>query len=38
MDNLELHDLTKQISHLGINNMESLIAFKMVKEDPRINL
>ncbi|NVM35585.1 MAG: Lrp/AsnC family transcriptional regulator [Candidatus Lokiarchaeota archaeon] len=38
-DNLALHDLTKQISHLpGINNMESLIAFKTVKEDPRINL
>lgn len=38
-DNLTLHDLTKQISHLpGINNMESLIAFKTIKEDPRINL
>ena len=38
-DNLALHDLTKEISHLpGINNMESLIAFKTVKEDPRINL
>ena len=37
-DNLALHDLTKEISHLsGINNMESLIAFKTVKEDPRIN-
>lgn len=38
-DNLSLHDLTKEISHLpGINNMESLIAFKTVKEDPRIAL
>ena len=38
-DNLALHDLTKEISHLpGINNMESLIAFKTVKEDPRISL
>jgi len=38
-DNLALHDLTKEISKLhGINNMESLIAFKTVKEDPRINL
>ncbi len=36
-DNLALHDLTKEISHLsGINNMESLIAFKTVKEDPKI--
>lgn len=38
-DNLALHDLTKEISHIpGINNMESLIAFKTVKEDPRISL
>ena len=38
-DNLSLHDLTKEISHLpGINNIESLIAFKTVKEDPRIAL
>lgn len=38
-DNLALHDLTKQISYLpGINNMESLIAFKTIKEDPRINI
>lgn len=38
-DNLTLHDLTKEISKLpGIKNMESLIAFKTVKEDPRINL
>lgn len=38
-DNLALHDLTKEISHLpGINNMESLIAFKTIKEDPRISL
>lgn len=38
-DNLVLHDLTKEISHLpGIKNMESLIAFKTVKEDPRITL
>ena len=38
-DNLSLHDLTKEISHLpGINNMESIIAFKTVKEDPRIAL
>lgn len=38
-DILALHDLTKEISHLsGINNMESLIAFKTIKEDPRITL
>ena len=36
-DNLSLHDLTKEISRIpGIKNMESLIAFKTVKEDPRI--
>ncbi len=38
-DNLALHDLTKEISQIpGIKNMESLIAFKTIKEDPRINL
>ena len=38
-DNMALHDLTKKISHLpGINNMESLIAFKTIKEDPKISL
>ncbi len=38
-DNLALHDLTKEISKIsGIRNMESLIAFKTIKEDPRIAL
>ena len=38
-DNLALHDLTKEISKMpGIKNMESLIAFYTVKEDPRLNL
>ena len=38
-DNLALHDLTKEISKVpGIKNMVSMIAFKTVKEDPRINL
>jgi len=38
-DNLALHDLTKEISHLpGIKDMESLIAFKTIKEDPKISL
>ena len=38
-DNLALHDLTKEISKmLGIKNMESLIAFCTIKEDPRIAL
>ena len=38
-DNLALHDLTKEISKIaGIRNMESLIAFKTIKEDPRIPL
>ncbi|MDX1797399.1 MAG: Lrp/AsnC family transcriptional regulator [Candidatus Lokiarchaeia archaeon] len=38
-DNLALHDLTKEISKMpGIKNMESLIAFCTVKEDPRLNL
>jgi len=38
-DNLSLHDLTKEISQLpGIKNMESVIAFKTIKEDPRIAL
>lgn len=36
-DNLSLHDLTKKISKVpGIKNMLSLIAFKTIKEDPRI--
>jgi len=36
-DNLSLHDLTKEISKLpGIKDMQSLIAFKTIKEDPRI--
>ncbi|MFW9901765.1 MAG: Lrp/AsnC family transcriptional regulator [Candidatus Thorarchaeota archaeon] len=38
-DNLALHDLTKKISKMpGIKNMESLIAFYTIKEDPRITL
>lgn len=38
-NNLALHDLTKEISHLpGIKNMESMIAYKTIKEDPRIPL
>ena len=38
-DNLALHDLTKDISKMpGIKNMESLIAFCTIKEDPRITL
>lgn len=38
-NNLVLHDLTKEISKLpGIRNMESLIAYKTIKEDPRITL
>jgi DNA-binding Lrp family transcriptional regulator len=38
-DNLALHDLTKEISKMpGIKNMESLIAFCTIKEDPRIAL
>ncbi|MFW9876672.1 MAG: Lrp/AsnC family transcriptional regulator [Candidatus Thorarchaeota archaeon] len=38
-DNLSLHDLTKEVSKIpGIKNMESLIAYKTVKEDPRITL
>ncbi len=38
-DNLALHDLTKEISKMpGIKNMESLIAFCTIKEDPRITL
>ncbi len=38
-DNLALHDLTKEISKMpGIKNMESIIAFCTIKEDPRILL
>ena len=38
-NNLALHDLTKEISKMpGIKNMESLIAFYTIKEDPRITL
>ncbi len=38
-DNLTLHNFTKDISTLpGIRNMASIIAFKTVKEDPRIPL
>ncbi len=38
-DNLALHDLTKEISKMpGIKDMESLIAFCTIKEDPRLNL
>jgi DNA-binding Lrp family transcriptional regulator len=38
-DNLALHDLTKEISKMpGIKNMESLISFCTIKEDPRITL
>ena len=36
-NNLVLHDLTKELSKVpGIKNMESLIAFKTIKEDPRL--
>ena len=35
--NLVLHDITKEISKIpGIKNMLSLIAFKTIKDDPRI--
>ncbi|MFX0004531.1 MAG: Lrp/AsnC family transcriptional regulator [Candidatus Hodarchaeota archaeon] len=38
-DNLALHDLTKEISKMpGIKDMESIIAFCTIKEDPRIAL
>ena len=38
-NNLMLHDFTKEISHIpGIKNMYSIIAFKTVKDDPRIAL
>ena len=38
-DNLSLHDLSKEISKLpGIKKMQSMIAFKTIKEDPRIVL
>ena len=38
-DNLALHDLTKDISKMpGIKNMESIIAYFTIKEDPRITL
>lgn len=38
-DNLALHDLSKEISKMpGIRKMESIVAFKTVKEDPRINI
>ena len=38
-DNLALHDLTKEISKMpGIKDMESMIAFCTIKEDPRIAL
>ena len=38
-NNLVLHDITKEISNIpGIKNMLSLIAFKTVKDDPRIAL
>ncbi len=38
-NNLLLHDLTKKISNIpGIKNMLSLIAFKTVKDDPRIDI
>ncbi|MFW9972835.1 MAG: Lrp/AsnC family transcriptional regulator [Candidatus Odinarchaeota archaeon] len=38
-DNLALHDLTKEISKLpGIKDMQSIISFKTIKEDPRITL
>jgi DNA-binding Lrp family transcriptional regulator len=38
-DNLALHDLTKEVSKVpGIKNMESIIAYKTIKEDPRIIL
>ncbi|MFX1390603.1 MAG: Lrp/AsnC family transcriptional regulator [Promethearchaeota archaeon] len=38
-DNLALHDLSKEISKIpGIKKMESIIAFKTIKEDPRIKI
>lgn len=38
-NNLVLHDITKEISLIpGIKNMLSLIAFKTIKDDPRIAL
>jgi len=38
-DNLAVHDLTKKISKVpGIKNMESIIAYCTIKEDPRIVL
>lgn len=37
-NNLALHDLTKSIEMNGITKMVSIIAFKTVKEDPRIDL
>ncbi len=38
-DNLALHDLSKEISKMpGIKKMQSIVAFKTVKEDPRINI
>ncbi|UCC19541.1 MAG: Lrp/AsnC family transcriptional regulator [Promethearchaeota archaeon] len=38
-DNLALHDLTKEISKTpGIKDMQSIISYKMIKEDPRIAL
>lgn len=38
-DNLALHDLSKEIGRMpGIRKTESIVAFKTVKEDPRINI
>jgi len=38
-NNLVLHDFTKEISHIpGIKDMYSIIAFKTIKDDPRISL
>ncbi|MFX1418711.1 MAG: Lrp/AsnC family transcriptional regulator [Promethearchaeota archaeon] len=37
-DNLALHDLTKEISKIpGIKDMQSIICYKTIKEDPRIS-
>lgn len=38
-NNLSLHDLTKKLSEIsGISKMSSLVALRIVKEDPRIHV
>ena len=38
-NNLSLHDLTKELSKIsGISKMSSIVALRMVKEDPRIHV